>query len=264
MLHEKPNTAEILLLKAYSVIGCAFAARSCEQYDLDFEDIVKTSTTDGHSHYEIKYDRAKTNGPKEGSLVQTITGDLEVKAISEYIECFKFEDRKGRFFRKLLDKNGEITSSKQVIGIHSADKFGQKVAAILGLPDSKDYTGHCWRRTATTFAANAGLTLAQMKTLTGHKSDTVIQGYIDKSDVMKNTVAGAVSIQQKTVEQTFQLSAAQSLASNDHSAKRQRIDDNGSTSSMQNLPNQNISICLTNSTIQGNFSLFNLNPMNNA
>jgi hypothetical protein len=254
-----PNTAETLLLKAYSVIGCAFAARGCEEYNLDFDDVSKTTTSDGQVHFEVRYNRAKQNGPNEGAHVQTITGDLEVKSISEYIECFKTEDRKGRFFRKLLFKDGKITSSNQVVGVHTADKFGQKVAAILGLPDHKDYTGHCWRRTATTFAANAGLSLAQMKTLTGHKSDTVIQGYIDKSDVMKNTVATAVSIQKKTYEQTVQLSSASS--SSDHQHKRQRTDED--SSSPANLPH-NISICLTNSTIQGNFSLFNLNPVNNA
>jgi len=39
--------------------------------------------------------------------------------------------------------------------------------------------------------------MPQIKALTGHKSDTVVQGYIDRSKVQRDLVANAVSIQPK-------------------------------------------------------------------
>ena len=38
------------------------------------------------------------------------------------------------------------------------------------------------------------MTLPQIKSTTGHKSDTVVQGYIDNSMVQKHTSADAISV----------------------------------------------------------------------
>jgi len=42
--------------------------------------------------------------------------------------------------------------------------------------------------------ADAGMTLPQIKSTTGHKSDSVVQGYIDNSMVQKKTSADALSV----------------------------------------------------------------------
>lgn len=62
------------------------------------------------------------------------------------------------------------------IGKNVLSNFGKRVALFLHLKEPERYTGHCWRRTGITLAANAGLTIPQLKVLSGHKSDTVVQG----------------------------------------------------------------------------------------
>eukprot|EP01035_Chromulina_nebulosa_P019217 gene19217-25068_t len=54
--------------------------------------------------------------------------------------------------------------------------------------------GHCLRRSSATICANAGLTIPQMKNVTGQHSDTVVQGYIHKSNLTKEISANAISI----------------------------------------------------------------------
>jgi len=56
------------------------------------------------------------------------------------------------------------------------------------------YSSHTLRRTADTVYADAGMTLPQIKSTTGHKSDSVVQGYIDNSMVQKRTSADALSV----------------------------------------------------------------------
>jgi hypothetical protein len=74
------------------------------------------------------------------------------------------------------------------------DKIPSKVAALLGYPDYACFTGHAWRRTTATIAASRGMTLPQIKQITGHKSDTVVQGYIDSSDFTKRKAADSLAL----------------------------------------------------------------------
>ena len=86
-----------------------------------------------------------------------------------------------------------------MIGKSKLAKIGYKCAIAVGFSeaDARKFTGHWLRRSAITFAAEHGLSLAQIKTMSGHKSDTVVQGYIDKSDVMKRTCADASQLDEK-------------------------------------------------------------------
>jgi hypothetical protein len=52
-----------------------------------------------------------------------------------------------------------------------------------------------YHRSAASLAANAGLSLPQLKALTGHKSDAVAQRYIDTCDAMKMVGAKGTAIQ---------------------------------------------------------------------
>ena len=118
------------------------------------------------------------------------TGTLEVAALNNYINCFPTERRVGRFFRKLTVKStGGFCSTEQVIGKNTTAKYGKEIANLLHLEAPDSYTGHTWRRTSITFMANAGMSLPQIKSVSGHKSDTVVQGYIDKSEHMQTITA---------------------------------------------------------------------------
>jgi hypothetical protein len=149
----------------------------------------------GGINYRIQYQRAKSNEPEGGEDFQLCTGVLEVTAISNYIQCFKVEDQRGRFFRKLrYNSTQKVVGSQQVVGRHTAANVGKEIANALGFANFESYTGHCWRRVTGTWAADAGLSLPEIKQLTGHKSDHVVQGYIDKSIVQKRKGAAALEI----------------------------------------------------------------------
>eukprot|EP01038_Epipyxis_sp_PR26KG_P017577 gene17577-24402_t len=65
---------------------------------------------------------------------------------------------------------------------------------MIGLPDHTLYTGHCWRRTTATLAASKGMTIPQIKQITGHRSDTVVQNYIDSSIYTKNKASEMLAV----------------------------------------------------------------------
>ena len=56
------------------------------------------------------------------------------------------------------------------------------------------------RRTSITHAADKGLSLPQIKAISGHKSDTVVQSYISKSDAMRTLAARALSLDVSPVQ----------------------------------------------------------------
>jgi len=84
-------------------------------------------------------------------------------------------------------------AAKRPVGKNTISTYGKRIATMLRLENPDGYTGHCWRRTATTLCAEAGLSIPQMKAVTGHRSDTVLQGYIDNSILMKRKAADAIS-----------------------------------------------------------------------
>ncbi|CAG9766248.1 unnamed protein product [Ceutorhynchus assimilis] len=76
----------------------------------------------------------------------------------------------------------------QRVGIHSFGKMPSLVAAFLKLPNSNEYTGHCFRRSAATLAADADVYLTSLKRLGGWRSSTVAEGYIEESIEKKKKV----------------------------------------------------------------------------
>jgi hypothetical protein len=102
----------------------------------------------------------------------------------------------GSFFRKLLQHKpaDAISGSKSPTGKNILAAFPSRISQVLGLPNFSTYTGHCWRRTTATIAAGKGMTIPQIKQITGHRSDTVVQGYIDSSIYTKSNASSTLAI----------------------------------------------------------------------
>jgi hypothetical protein len=49
------------------------------------------------------------------------------------------------------------------MGINSIAQIPQKIAKFLNLQNPQQYTGHCFRRSASTFLANQGISLLNLK-----------------------------------------------------------------------------------------------------
>jgi hypothetical protein len=69
-----------------------------------------------------------------------------------------------------------------------------QIATFLALPSPEKYTGHCFRRTATTTAATRGGNEHEIKAFTRHSSSSMVQHYIGKSDGMKVNNANRVAL----------------------------------------------------------------------
>ena len=72
--------------------------------------------------------------------------------------------------------------------------FPKQIATALHLLNPEKYTSHSCKRTSLTWMADSGMSLAQIKSASGHKSDRVVQKYIDNSSVQKRTAATALGV----------------------------------------------------------------------
>ena len=115
-------------------------------------------------------------------------------------------------------------------------KFPRFIADALGLPNPEYYTGHCMRRAAISHASDKGLTLTQIKGISGHKSESVVQSYISKSHAQRALAANALSLDepnpllqsapavlwQEESESSLRYTTTTSLVYNN---KRQKLED---------------------------------------
>lgn len=87
----------------------------------------------------------------------------------EYAVCFSDDQQIGRYFRKLSATRGGvgITNTKQNVGHNTLAKTAYRIAIRLGLVTPILYTGHTFRRSAATICAESGMTLPEIKLVTG-------------------------------------------------------------------------------------------------
>jgi hypothetical protein len=96
-----------------------------------------------------------------------ITGKKEVETLSKYMELLP-TTMSGPFFRLLKEtKEGTISSTLNVIGIHKLEGTGKRVAIDLHLENPEAYISHCLRRTAINMCVEAGMPITEIKLMTG-------------------------------------------------------------------------------------------------
>lgn len=198
---KMPDDENSIVRKAYAVTSLAFAARGGEAVMAMHDDIERVTVTDkdGTITPEIKilYDRSKRSSAQSADRDYVYIRDpLQVQAVENYLALFP-EPRDGRLWRKVtIGSKGKFVVGSQVLGKNMLAKIGYHVGIAVGLSHEKamKLTGHCWRRSAITLACESGLSVAAIKTMSDHKSDTVLQGYIAKSDNMKRKCADALRV----------------------------------------------------------------------
>ncbi len=151
----------------------------------------------GESYYKVKYIRKKkSRGDTTDCTYTIIVGDLEVSIIDTYISLFPSQKRTGRFLKRIdwTDKSKtKMVGTNQVIGINTLRAYPMRAAKLLGLKDPNRYTGHSWRRSTSSALAAKNFSLSNIKLVTGHRSDRVVQEYIDNSTTQKFRAAKALS-----------------------------------------------------------------------
>lgn len=125
------------------------------------------------------------------TLPDTKTKKTRTFIVNEYLDIFrkylsirpKNMDNERFFFKYYKGK-----SFKQAIGIHKFGSMPQDVAKYLQLPNTHEYTGHCFRRTSATLLVNAGGDITMLKRHGGWRSTQVAEGYLDDSVAQKSSV----------------------------------------------------------------------------
>jgi hypothetical protein len=196
-LYKFPSSADILPMKAFSVVSVHSAGRGCETSNMMKSQLVRIRDSgSGDGFYKLFITRQKQSGPrvKDGSFC-LISGGIEVSVLDEYLACFPPCDDSRLWVYLSCSGDGNLSAKVNCpIGKNSLSKFGKQVAKLLGKRDWESFTGHCWRRTAATICADSGFSIPEIKNVTGHKSDTVVQGYVDSSMRMKRKASNALCV----------------------------------------------------------------------
>ncbi len=161
----------------------------------------------GQPQYKIKYHRKKIcRGETSDETYCLIVGRLEVSIIDYYISLFPPDKREGRFFKRIdwADKktHKNMVVNNQSVGINSLRKYPMLAAELLKLENPQRYTGHCWRRSTASALARKNFGLSNIKLVTGHRSDNVVQEYIDNSSAQKLYAAKALATKRSRIEST--------------------------------------------------------------
>lgn len=118
--------------------------------------------------YLVSVNETKNDVPR-----QFIIGDIFYKKVKKYVSLRPEEPFSENFF--IQYRKGKCV--QQNIGRNTIGATPQHIASYLDLPNSKRYTGHCFRRTAATLLSNSGANTTMLKQLGGWKSTAIAQGY---------------------------------------------------------------------------------------
>lgn len=171
-LLDAPNHS-YLSMKVIAVMGIAGACRTDEIYKMKLNDI------------EIKDDVAivkilqSKNKVQRSFVIADDGGPVSfMRLLQDYIKLRPNNAQDER----LLYRYERGRCVNQVIGKHTISNVPKEIAKFLKLQDINKYTGHSFRRTSTTFLANApGIDILDLKRHGGWRSSSVAEGYIGDS-----------------------------------------------------------------------------------
>ena len=86
-------------------------------------------------------------------------------------------------FKKIKFDGKELVAIKEVIGKSTTSKHQKVIASYLQLKDPLKYPSHRFQRSSISMIAEVELSAQQMKTVSGHKIDNVLQEYMDNMDM---------------------------------------------------------------------------------
>lgn len=173
---------KFILRKAAVCLAISGGLRCCELRNLTMGNL--TATSEG---YRVDYKQSKQRGEeKENSFIVPANHKQPsicmVSHVRAYLDLLKMD----------LDKDDQEASKslfrcctkankfgKQPMGINYLSAIGKEVADVLNLPDADSYTGHCFRRTSATIAANQGATAVELQKHYGWQQPTTALRYID-------------------------------------------------------------------------------------
>lgn len=176
-LREAPDD-NFLATKVACVLGVAGACRRVEMEKLTVENVQKQGDI-----ILVKIMNTKNRIDRKF----TVDGNF-LNIVERYINLRPKDISTDRFFINF--QRGKCT--KQPIGKNKFGAMPKEIALFLQLENPERYTGHSFRRTSATIAAEAGADLVTLKRLGGWKSSNVAEGYIEDTMAGKRKIANMI------------------------------------------------------------------------
>lgn len=173
-INEAPDE-KYLMVKVATIFGIYGACRREELCNLLIEDIELINKT-----LIVQIPNTKTKISRSFCIIGKY-----IDYFSKYAALRPSVINHRRFFLKY--SNYKCTANP--VGINTFGKMPSIIAEFLNLPEPKEYTGHCFRRSSASLLADSGANITEIKKHGGWKSTTVAEGYIDQSITHKKAIA---------------------------------------------------------------------------
>ena len=173
--------------RALILIGFAGAFRRSELVKIDIDHL--EFDRDGLT---ITLQQSKTDqegqGYKKGIPYGSHPDTCPVRAVQDWLQAAKITT--GPLFRR-VNRHGQV--GVKALTDQSVALIVKKLVKAAGL-DEKKYSGHSLRSGLITTAANRGVDERSIMKQSGHKSLTVMRGYIQDATLFKNNAATHVGL----------------------------------------------------------------------
>jgi len=173
--------------RALILIGFAGAFRRSELVSIEMDDI--EFNRDGLT---ITLKNSKTDqegqGFKKGIPYGSHSDTCPVRSLQDWLQAAKIMN--GPLFRR-MNRHGQVETT--ALSDKAVARIVKKLVEAAGL-DEKKYSGHSLRSGLITTAANRGVDERSIMKQSGHKSLTVMRGYIQDATLFKNNAATNVGL----------------------------------------------------------------------
>lgn len=202
-LLEAPDN-EYLIHKVCLILGWYGFMRGGEMYEL----LMKRVKLQPDGDYLIKYGNTKTDPGNVENMCFVVTNEPDspvnpVVFIKKYLDLMATRDPPNPYVFSQL-RQGKVHNQR--LGKHFfLNKAPKSIAMFLGKNTPEKYTGHSFRRSGATNAAENGAGHEDLKRLGRWKSSSVAEGYVQESIASKKRLATYVSgnVQKKQKIETF-------------------------------------------------------------
>lgn len=187
---KQADDKEFLLAKVVLIVG-VFGA--CRREEITF--LKLDAIKDCQSFISVKIPNTKTHVPRMFTITEgSIDGINFLDLFRKYAKLRPLNTTHQRFF--LTYRSGKCCTLP--VGINTIGGMPKKIAEFLGLPNTNEYTGHCFRRSSATMLADSGADMTLLKRHGGWRSSSVAEGYIENSIEQKNEIAKRIIGQKDT------------------------------------------------------------------
>lgn len=171
---------------ALLLLGFAGAFRRSELVALNVHDLSPTIAGNGRPALEVTVRRSKTDPEAKGMIKGIFTANnamlCPIQALRSYMTNCDITE--GPVFRRIR-KSNMVTEER--LSDRAVARIVQQRAARAGI--ELDVSGHSLRSGFITAAAEAGRSERSIQNQTGHRSITVLRGYIDRINVLQDNAA---------------------------------------------------------------------------